>query len=65
MENIRLELIDDDQRIRAEASLSENGNVFREFLQKLSEEIVPGENARVEIQGFQKDPLIFEVSHSD
>ena len=67
MENIRLELIDDDQHVRAEAELSDNGNNedFKAFLEKISEEIVPGENARVEVQGFKRDPLVFEVSHSE
>jgi hypothetical protein len=67
MENIRLELIDNDQHVRAEAELSGAGNNdgFKEFLEKISEEIVPGESARVEVQGFKKVPMIFEVSHSE
>jgi hypothetical protein len=67
MENIRLELIDDDQHVRAEAEISEatTNDGFRAFLEKISEEIVPGESARVEVQGFKRDPLIFEVSHSE
>ena len=65
MENIRLELIDNDQHVMAEAELSEGGKNFKEFLEKISEEIVAGERARVEVQGFKRDPLIFEVFHQE
>jgi len=65
MENIRISLKDNDQKVRANSSFILNGHedLFKRFLQQVNEEIIPGETAYLEIEGVEKDTITFEISH--
>ena len=64
MKNIKIELVDNDHVVRAKMELPVDGNdePLRMFLREINEELIPGEIAHLEIEGFKKDPLIFEIS---
>ena len=62
--NLTIALIDNDHVVRAKTDLSENGkdDLFRRFLQKIKEELVPGQTAYLEIEDSTADPITFEIS---
>ena len=64
MENIKIELVDSDHVVRAkmELPMDGNGDPLRKFLRRINEELIPGEVAYLEVDGFKKDPLIFEIT---
>lgn len=64
MKNIKIELVDNDHKVRAKMELPKDGNddPLRTFLWRINEELIPGEIAYLEIEGFKKDPLIFEIT---
>ncbi len=67
MENITFSLVDNDYVVKAKADIALNGNddPLRKFLQETREKLIPGQTAHLEIEGFGKDPIIFEISNSD
>ena len=65
MKNLTISLFDSDHVERAQTELDINGNQgssLAEFVRKLKEELVPGQTGYFEIDGFQKDPLTFEIT---
>ena len=64
MKNIKVSLVDNDYVVRAKTDLSgnEENNTIIKFIQHLDEEFVPGETAYLEIEGFKKNPITFEIS---
>jgi hypothetical protein len=58
-------LKDNDQVVRIKTDLSMNGHEdpFREFLQRINEEMIPGQTAYLEIEGLEKGPMKLEISH--
>jgi len=67
MESIKISLRDNDQVVRATSALLRNGNEdsFKRFLQKINEEMIPGQTAYLEIEGIESGPMRFEISHSE
>ena len=64
MKNIKVSLVDKDYVVRSKTDLSgnEKNNTLIKFIQHLDEEFVPGETAFLEIEGFKKNPITFEIS---
>ena len=64
MMSIKIELVDNDQGVRAKTDLAVNGNddPFRKFLRQIKEELVPGQTAYLAIEGFDADPITFEIT---
>ena len=62
MLNIRL--VDNDQVVRVLTDLDAEGKEdhMRHFLHRIKEELVPGETAYLEIEGFDAEPITFEIS---
>ena len=62
--SIKIALIDNDQAVRAEANLSENGqdDTFEKFLRQIKKELVPGQTGYLEIEDSQKEIITFEIS---
>ena len=67
MKTLKIELVDDQHIVRAKMELPMDGNddPLRKLLRKINEELIPGEIAHLEIEGFKKDPLIFEITPSE
>ena len=65
MESIKLSLRDNDQVVRAKSAFTLNGHEdpLKRFLQKIREEMIPGQTAYLEIEGIEGSPLTFEISH--
>ena len=63
MKNIKVSLVDKDYVVRSKTDLSNNekNNALIKFIQNLDEEFVPGETAFLEIEGFKKNPITFEI----
>jgi hypothetical protein len=40
-------------------------NPLRKFLEQIQEELLPGQTGYLEIEDFEKDPVTFEISHSE
>jgi hypothetical protein len=61
---IKLTLFDNDHVIRAETdvALKEQNDMFRKFLQEIKEELATGQTEYLEIEGFEKNPITFEIS---
>ena len=61
---IKMELIDNDQVVQAKTDLAGNGNdePFRKFLRQIKEEMVPGQTAYLAIEGFDAEPVTFEIT---
>ena len=62
--NMKISLIDNDYVVRAKTDLSgnEKDNALIRLIQNITEEFVPGETAYLEIEGFKKNPITFEIS---
>lgn len=63
--SIRLELVDKDYVVRAKMDLALNGTgaVFSDFLKNIREELLPGQTARLAIEGSNMKPMTFEISN--
>jgi hypothetical protein len=64
MKNIKVSLVDNDYVVRVKTDLSDNDkdNTLIKFIQHINEEFVPGETAYLEIEGFEENPITFEIS---
>ena len=64
MKNIKISLLDNDYVVRAKTDLSEkeNNSTLLKFLRHMNEEFVPGETAYLEVDGFERNPVTFEIS---
>ena len=65
MKNLRISFFDSDYVEQAQTELDFSGNhgsSLAEFVSQLKQELVPGQTAYFEIEGFQKDPLTFEIT---
>ena len=64
MTNIKIALVDNDYVVRAKTDLGLKGNdtKFRKFFKNISEELIPGKTAYLELEGFETDPITFEIS---
>ena len=61
--NIKISLIDNDYVVRAKTDLPNNQrDPFRRFLKQISEELLPGQTAYLEIEGLKKNPITLEIS---
>ena len=62
--SIKIALIDNDQVVRAEADLAENGHqeTLETFLRKVKEELVTGQTAYLEIEDSKTDTVTFEIA---
>ena len=62
--NTRIALIDNDYVVQAKTDLALDGKdeTFRKFLQKIKEELLPGQTAFLEIEDSESDPITFEIS---
>jgi hypothetical protein len=61
---IKMELVDNDHAVRAKTALAVNGedHPFANFLRQVREELVAGQTAYLEIEGFNMDPITFEIT---
>lgn len=65
MKSIRISLVDNDHVVQATKDLDLNEGAdrsFASFLRQIREELVTGETAYIEIQGFQRDPVKFAIT---
>ena len=65
MENLTISFFDSDHVEQAQTKLDFSGNQgssLAAFISQLKQELVPGQTAYFEIEGFQKDPLMFEIT---
>ena len=64
IKNFKIALVDNDYVVRAKVDYvqNEDNDTFREFLNQVKEELIPGQTAHLEIQGFEMEPLNFEIS---
>ena len=62
--NMRIALIDNDYAVQAKTDLALNGKneTFRNFLQEIKEELLPGQTAYLEFENSETDPITFEIS---
>jgi hypothetical protein len=63
--NMRIALIDNDYVVQAKTDLALNGKneTFRNFLQEIKEELLPGQTAYLEFVDSETDPItFFEIS---
>jgi hypothetical protein len=62
--NMRIALIDNDYVVQAKTDLALNGKneTFRNFLQEIKEELLPGQTAYLEFVDSETDPITFEIS---
>jgi len=65
--NMKIALIDNDYVVQAKTDLALNGEdeTFRNFLQEIKEELIPGQTAFLEIEDSETGPITFEISHLD
>ena len=61
---VKIALIDSEHRLltKTELALMGRHDPIREILQQIREELVPGQTAYLEIEGFEKSPMTFEIS---
>jgi len=61
---LRISLVDNDYVVRAKTDLLLDGEYekFIKFLKEITEELIIGKTARLEIEGPEKDPITFEIS---
>ena len=65
MKNLTISFLDSDHVEQAQTELDfsgSQGSALAEFVSQLQKELVPGQTAYFEIDGFQKDPLTFEIT---
>lgn len=62
--NMKISLIDNDYVVQAKTDLALNGKDerFRNFLQEIKEELLPGQTAYLEFENSETDPITFEIS---
>ena len=62
--NMKIALIDNDYVVQAKTDLALNGKdeTFRNFLQEIKEELLPGQTAYLEFENSETDPITFEIS---
>ena len=67
MMNLKIALIDNDYVVRAKTDffVNEKNDTLIKFIQHVNEGFVPGETAYLEIEGFKKNPITFEISQLD
>ena len=67
MKNIKISLVDNDYVVYAQVDVLLNGadDPLTKFLQETKEKLIPGQTAHLEIEGFGKDHISFEISNSD
>ena len=65
MKNIKIKVVDNDYVVRANTDLhvADENDPLMDLLQHLNEGFVPGETAYLEIEGFEKSPITFEISN--
>lgn len=61
---ITIALIDDDQMVLAKTDLSggTQGEAFGQFLRQMKADLLPGQTARLEIDGIKSEPLCLEIT---
>ena len=66
MENIRLSLFDNDFQVRAKENIVLLGDddPLSKFLHEMKEKLLPGETAHLEIEGFEKETVVFDIANS-
>ena len=65
MKNLKISFFDSEHVEQAQTELDFSGNQgssLAKFISQLKRELVPGQTAYFEIDGFQKDPLTFEIT---
>ena len=67
MKYIRISLVDNDYVVCAQTDVLLNGaeDPLTKFLQETKEKLIPGQTAHLEIEGFGKDHISFEISNWD
>ena len=67
MAGIRLSLVDDDYVVRAKTDLDYSGpnNRVELFFKEMSEELITGKSAYLEIEGSNSSPITLEISKLD
>ena len=65
--DIKVSLIDNDYVICTKTDFHLNGekNRFAKFFQEIDEELIPGKTAHLQIEGFGKKPVTFEISKTE
>ncbi len=65
--NMKIALIDNDYVVQAKTDLALNGKdeTFRNFLQEIKEELLPGQTGYLEIEDSETGPITFEISRSE
>ena len=61
---ITISLIDDDQMVLAKTDFfgGTQGEVFARFLRQVNADLLPGQTARLEIDGIKSEPLCLEIT---
>ena len=62
MNTFKLSLINSDQAIQARTDLDDTQ--FSSFIKRVKEELVTGETATLEIEGYEKSSLRFEITQA-
>jgi len=67
MKHIKMSLVDNDFVVRAEEDIVIKGgnDPLRKFFEQAREKVIPGETVHLEIEGFEKNALIFEICSAD
>ena len=67
MKQIKFALIDNDYAVQARESLDVDekfNSVFARFIDQLREELVIGQTATLEIEGFAENPVSFTIAQT-
>ncbi len=61
---MKISLIDNDSVVQAKTDLALSGqeNPLRKFFQQITEELIPGQTAFLEIEDSTTDSITFEIS---
>lgn len=64
MKSINISVIDNDHVVRTKTNfpVNEKNDMIIKLIEHISDGFVPGETAYLEIEGFKKDPITFEIS---
>ena len=68
MKNLKFSFVDNDFAVNAETNLTINDDSdfnFVNFLRKIKNELITGETAFLEVEGLNRDPVTFTISHSE
>ena len=67
MKNLKLSLINNDYAVQAHTDLNFSNHTmdhFIDFLNNIKEELVTGQTAIFEIEGIERDPVVFTISQA-